>query len=98
MAEQAVNVIYKLAENPDLICEDILKKVTRIVMTYTTEPEEMNERQEEPAVGDVEKRPEKDNGEKSEEAEKGVENGEEQSTQLESSQSQGKMLVSLSCY
>ena len=37
MAEQAVNVIYKLAENPDVICEEILKEITKIVMTHVVE-------------------------------------------------------------
>ena len=32
MAEQAVNVIYKLAEHPDLICGDMLKQLAQKVM------------------------------------------------------------------
>ena len=36
MAEQAVNVIYKLAEHPDAICGDIVKQLAAIIMSYTT--------------------------------------------------------------
>ena len=32
MAEQAINVIYKLAEHPDIICGDILKRLAHVVM------------------------------------------------------------------
>ena len=34
MAEQAINVIYKLAEHPDVICGDIIKKIANKVMTW----------------------------------------------------------------
>ena len=34
MAEQAVSVIYKLAESPDEICEELLKKLSHIVINY----------------------------------------------------------------
>lgn len=32
-----MNVIYRMAENPDLICEEILKEITKIVMTHYVE-------------------------------------------------------------
>ena len=32
-----MNVIYKMAENPDLICEEMLKEITKIVMTHYVE-------------------------------------------------------------
>ena len=32
MAEKAVNVIYKLAEQPDVICGNIIKRLAKIVL------------------------------------------------------------------
>ena len=32
MAEQAVTVIYKLAEHPDVICGQLIKKIANVVM------------------------------------------------------------------
>ncbi len=34
MAEQACNVIYKLAEHPDIICADIVRQLAAIIMSY----------------------------------------------------------------
>lgn len=34
LAEQAVNVVYKLAERPDTLCGNILKKVAGVVLSY----------------------------------------------------------------
>ena len=39
MAEQAVNVIYSLAEHPDTVCEKILKKIAASHMAGVTEAE-----------------------------------------------------------
>ena len=35
MAEQATNVIYKLAEHPDTICSTILKRVAKVVVNQS---------------------------------------------------------------
>jgi len=32
MAEQAITVIYRLAEHPDVICADIIKKQTAALL------------------------------------------------------------------
>ena len=34
MSEEALKVIYKLAENPDVLCEDILRDMMRYVLTF----------------------------------------------------------------
>ena len=34
MAEQAVNLIYRLAEHPDDICADIIKKQAKAIVLY----------------------------------------------------------------
>lgn len=34
MAEQAVNLIYRLAEHPDAICADIIKKQAKAVLAF----------------------------------------------------------------
>ena len=40
MAEQAVNVIYKLAEHPDILCGDLIKQLAGVVMRQSTESAE----------------------------------------------------------
>ena len=35
MAEQATNVIYKLAEHPDTICSTIIKRVAKVVVSHS---------------------------------------------------------------
>lgn len=37
MMEQAVKVIYKLAERPDSICEDIIRKIIGALMKHETQ-------------------------------------------------------------
>ncbi len=85
MAEQAVNVIYKLAENPDAICEDILKKITNIVLTYAKElePEAQTNEQNEEANKKVDDQPEAENAQ---EAEDNVDKETETPSQQELSQ------------
>lgn len=34
MAEQAVNLIYRLAEHPDLICADIIRKLAKELIQF----------------------------------------------------------------
>ena len=83
MAEQAVNVIYKLAENPDVICEEILKDITKIVMTQVVE--NSSERSDQAEVPENETQKEMENeGQEKENTESAVE-----SSQPEPSQSQG---------
>ena len=83
MAEQGVNVIYKLAENPDVICEEILKEITKIVMTHVVESNS-------PKRSQVDKSTENESGKEAETQEKeSAEVDNEESSQPDPSQSQG---------
>ena len=86
MAEQAVNVIYKLAENPDVICEEILKEITKIVMTHVVESNSPKRSQADKSIeNEAGKEADKENvAQEKESAEGSVE-----SSQPEPSQSQG---------
>ena len=88
MAEQAVNVIYKLAENPDVICEEILKEITKIVMTHVVESNSPKKSQAEKSTeNQSEKEADKENVETQEK--ESTEGGNMDSSQPEPSQSQG---------
>ena len=89
MAEQAVNVIYKMAENPDLICEEMLKEITKIVMTHYIENGSNDKQLSDPA-NNKENNSEKKDGEGEEEGEKEAAENNQESSQPEPSQSQGK--------
>ena len=43
MAEQAVNLIYRLAEHPDDICADIIKKQAKAIALYSVNNAEHGE-------------------------------------------------------
>ena len=97
MAEQAVNVIYKLAENPDVICEEILKEITNIVMTHVVESNSpKRSRTEKSTENESEKEVDKENVETQEK--ESTEGGNMESSQPEPSQSQGFSFSGLCIY
>ena len=79
--EQGINVIYKLAESPDSICGDLIKKLTQ----ETCQMEKPGEDGEKQKDGEME---EKENGDEETEKEK---TGEEQME--EGTGSQGEINV-----
>ena len=97
MAEQAVNVIYKLAENPDVICEEILKEITNIVMTHVVESNSPKRSQTEKSTeNESEKEADKENVETQEK--ESTEGGNMESSQPRPSQSQGFSFSGLCIY
>ncbi len=97
MAEQAINVIYKLAENPDHIAGEILKQVAKIVMTHhemgtdtssekSTENEKDKETEKEIENGDENEKENEGQKEGEKEGDQSDETASRASSQMESSQ------------
>jgi len=65
MAEQAINTVYALGEHPDVLCNDLIKKLT--VRAFTRRPKVQNEKPPESDPDAMDEDQPKDSQEKSDE-------------------------------